>query len=127
MESSTNGYRLPKEMQSKVHKTNKEHSLNTISQSFKDNFRKFWFFVERKRQEDRDVALSLHSAMKQCHNSRNGTERDTVYAKHLSSLEGVRKLTMNLKTIKATGPDDIPAFILGLAVTELVPTFALFK
>ena len=32
---------------------------------------------------------------------------------------------MNLKTKKATGPDEIPAFILKSAATELAPALAM--
>ena len=39
--------------------------------------------------------------------------------------KGVHKLLMNLKTKKDTGPDEIPAFILKSAATELAPALAM--
>ena len=42
--------------------------------------------------------------------------------------KGIHALLMNLKTKKATGPDEIPAFILKAAATELAPALAnMFK
>ena len=38
--------------------------------------------------------------------------------------KGIHALLMNLKTKKATGPDEIPAFILKAAATELAPALA---
>ena len=38
--------------------------------------------------------------------------------------KGVHKLLMNLNTKKATGPDEIPTFMLKAAATELAPALA---
>ena len=119
--------------------------MDTVSHDFKDDSKKFWTFVKNKGHEATGVApLKNKGGYLQSNNEARAnilneqfvsafTRENITYIPDMGQSEtpsmsnitvdwkGVHTLLMNLKTKKATGPDEIPAFILKAAATELAP------
>ncbi|XP_052809231.1 uncharacterized protein LOC128237685 [Mya arenaria] len=122
--------------------------MDTVSNDFKDNSKKFWAFVKSKGQESTGVApLKNKDGFLQSGNAARAnilndqfvsafTRENTTNIPYMGQSgipsmpnilvdwKGVHKLLMNLKTKKATGPDELPAIILKAAATELAPALA---
>ena len=141
--------RLQKEVQFHVRKANKTYMQDTVSNESKDNSKKFWSFVKSKGQEFTGVAPLknkdgfLQSNTQSRANILNEQFKSVFTEEDLTNIpdkgtsttpsmpeikfdwKGVHKLLKNLKTLKATGPDSIPAFILKAAADELAPALAI--
>ncbi|XP_052786170.1 uncharacterized protein LOC128221604 [Mya arenaria] len=137
-----------KGVQYQIRKANKRFLVDTVSHDFKDNSKKFWALVKSKGQESTGVApLKNKDGFLQSGNAaranilndqfvsaftrENTTNIPDMGQSGLPSMpnisvdwKGVHKLLMNLKTKKATGPDELPAIILKAAATELAPALA---
>ena len=122
---------------------------DVIGQSAKENPKKFWSYIEGKKQESsgvsplRNVDGVIHSEANVKANILNRqfvsvfTKEDTAnipdkgpspYASMEGitvTLNGVEKLLRNLKPDKATGPDMIPSRLLKQLSAEIAPALAL--
>ena len=122
--------------------------MDEISQDLKTNSKRFWSFVKSRRQESIGVAplKDKNGFLKSDSQSKAEilgdqfqsvfTEEDTtsVPDKGTSPFPdmppitvneaGIRKLLQNLNPCKATGPDNIPAFVLKNTAPELAPLLA---
>ena len=142
--------RLQRDVQYKIRRANKAYMENTVSSDCKDNSKKFWAYVKSKGHEFTGVAPLknqegfLQSDTKARANILNEQFKSVFTKEDLSNIpdtgcsdiptmnniridwKGVYKLLKNLKTHKATGPDEIPAYILKTAADELAPALAWF-
>lgn len=137
--------RLQKEVKSMINEAHKQYLVNTVSEDFNTKSKKFWSYVKSKRQDSTGVSplknaegfLQSDSVTKaeilnqQFQSAFTAEDTSNIPSKGDSpfpdmeaiqvNTEGVRKLLLNLKVDKATGPDSIPAFILKTASDELAP------
>ena len=139
--------RLQHDVQFQIRPAHKDFMKTAVSNTFKDNPKKFWSFVKSTRQEatgvsplkNKDGFLKSDSTSKT--NILNDqfvsvlTKEDTWSSclpdkgpspyPSMPNIEvnwkRVHKLLKGLKPFKATGPDSIPAFILKAAADELAP------
>ena len=140
--------RLQKEVQYQVRKASKEYLMGTVSNDYRDNTKKFWSYVKSRGQETTGVsplknkdgflqsgniarANILNDQFVSVFTKENTTNIPNMGHSTTPSMpdiiidwKGVHKLLMNLKTNKATGPDEIPAFILKEAATQVAPALA---
>ena len=136
---------MPKEVKSEINEAHKQYMVSIVSEDFTSKSKKFWSYVASKRQDSAGVApLKNTEGFLQSDSLRKAeilnqqfqsafTEEDTsnIPSKGDSpfpdmeniqvNAEGVKKLLLDLKVDKATGPDSIPAFILKTASDELAP------
>lgn len=135
--------RLQREVQWEVRKANKEYMTDVICD--KDNTKKFWSYIKSKGQEfigvaplkDKDGFLHsdnqskaniLNDQFKSVFTKEDHTNLPDKGRSPFNTMEqiniserGVLKLLKTQKPHKATGPDDIPAFILRSAANQLAP------
>ena len=140
---------LQREVQYKIRRASRSYMVDTVSSDCKDNSKKFWAYVKSKGQEFTGVAPLknqdgfLQSDTKARANILNEQFKSVFTREDLSNIpdtgesdipamhnikidwKGVHKLLKNLKVHKATGPDEIPAYILKTAADELAPALAL--
>ena len=119
--------------------------MDEISQDLKTNSKRFWSFVKSRRQESIGVAplKDKNGFLKSDSQSKAEilgdqfqsvfTEEDTTSVPDKGTspfpdmppitvnAAGLRKLLQNLNPHKATGPDNIPAFVLKNTAPELAP------
>ncbi|MCG7867874.1 MAG: hypothetical protein JAY74_16140, partial [Candidatus Thiodiazotropha taylori] len=140
---------LQRDVQYQIRKANKDYLENTVSDSCKNDSKKFWAYVKSKGQDFTGVAPLknkdgfLQSDTKARANILNEQFQSVFTREDLISIpdkgssttpdmpdikvdwKGIHKLLKNLKAHKATGPDSVPAFILKAAADELAPALAI--
>ena len=140
--------RLQHDVQYQIRSAHKDYMKTAVSDTFKENPKKFWAYVKSTGQEasgvsplkNKDGFLKSDSTSKA--NILNEQFVSVFTKEDTSSLpdkgpspypsmpnievnwKGVHKLLKGLKPYKATGPDSIPAFILKAAADELAPILA---
>ena len=136
---------LQTEVQKETRIAHRNYVQEVVSNYFNEKPKRFWSYVKSKRQESSGVSSLvdkdgfLHSNSKQKaeilndqfhsvyttedHNNfpEKGRSQYPTMDKIKVHCNGVLKLLKNLKVHKATGPDDIPAYILKAATHELAP------
>ena len=137
--------RLQAEVKYNIKQTSKSYLENIISEDFNSNAKKFWSYIESKRQESTGVSplKSQDGFLKSDSTSKAeilNTQFKSVFTEEdLSNLphkgespypnmddievseKEVLKFLQNFRQNKATGPDSIPAYILKIGAKELSP------
>ena len=137
--------KLQAEVQFEVRSAHKHYMQDVVSDSYKENPKKFWSYIKSTGQESAGVSpLKNEDGFLKSDNQSKAnilnSQFESAYTKEdTSSLpdkgpsphpempdiavnwKGVPKLLKGLKSFKATGPDSIPAFILKAAADQLSP------
>ena len=141
--------RLQHDDQYQIRSPHKDYMKTAVSDTFKENPKKFWAYVKSTAQEASGVSplknkgdfLKSDSTSKAYILNEQFvsvfTKEDTSslpdkgpspYPSSMPNIEvnwkGVHKQLNGLKPYKATGPDSIPAFILKATTNELAPILA---
>jgi len=137
--------KLKAELQRQSRRAHTEFMKEIVSKELKDNPKRFWSYIKSRKQDASGItALKnkdgfLHSDTptkaeilnNQFHSvytkedlnnipHKGQSPHQTMPAIHIS-LQGVKKLLKGLRPYKATGPDEIPAFILKNSAEEIAP------
>ena len=141
--------KLQSEVQRSSRSAHRRYMADVVSNDLKEDSKRFWSFVNSKRQESTGVApLTNKDGYLQSDSTKKAeilneqfqsiyTEEDTdnIPDKGPSpfasmnnitiNLNGVKMLLKELRPFKASGPDGIPTFILRAAADEVSPMLTL--
>ncbi|KAL8609731.1 hypothetical protein ACOMHN_042770 [Nucella lapillus] len=137
--------RIQAQTRYEVRQASRKYMEDVVSEDYRTNSKRFWSYVKSKKQEADGVAPLKDKQGFLRSNSQNKaeilgdqfrsvfTEEDTTSIPHKGpspypdmppirvSEAGVKKLLLNLQPCKATGPDNISAFVLKTTAQELSP------
>ena len=140
--------RLQKEVKFMIRTASKEFIETTVSNSYSRDCKKFWSYIKSRKQEmsgvpplkNKEGYLKSDSKAKaeilndqfksvftkeDMNNKPNKGQSPYTPMQNIKvTAKGIEKLLCNLKTNKATGPDQVPAFILKTAAKEIAPALA---
>ena len=128
-----------------IRTAHKKYMEEVVSNDLQDNPKVFWSYIKSKRQESTGVAplknrdgfihsdssskveilneqfVSAYTREDKSNIPRKGPSQHPTMDSIRVYYKGVLKLLRDLKTHKATGPDELPAFILKTAANQLAP------
>ena len=139
--------RLKAELQREMRTAHTTYMEQTVSEDLKNNPKQFWSYIKSRKQDSSQIVSLkskdgfLHSDTETKASILNDQFQSVYTREDLSTLpdmgqshhptmnnikvheRGVEKLFRGLRPHKATGPDEIPAFILKAAAGALSPYF----
>ena len=137
--------RLRTQAQKDMRSAHKKYMEEVVSNDLKENPKVFWAYIKSKRQESTGVAplknkdgfihsdsstkveilnnqfVSAYTREDMSNIPRKGSSHHPTMDSIRVHCNGVLKLLRDLKIHKATGPDEVPAFILKSAASQLAP------
>ena len=137
--------RLRMQAQKDMRSAHKKYMEEIVSNDLKENLKVFWSYIKRKRQEPTGVAslknkdgfihsdssskmeilndqfVSAYTREDKSNIPKKGSSDHPTMDSILVHQNSVHKLLRDLKIHKATGPDEVPAFILKSAASQLSP------
>lgn len=139
---------LKKSMQTDCRRTYNSFVNNMICGEMAENPKKFWSFIKSKRCDNTGVAPLMKDGILQSDSITKAnllndqfvsafTNEETSKLPDLGpsphpalpefeiGCDGVRKLLSNIKPFTASGPDNLPAYLLKEGADELAPVFTL--
>lgn len=139
---------LKKQMQADCRKTYDTYVANMICDDSSGKSKKLWSFIKSKRCDNSGVAPLMKNGVLKCDSTTKAnilndqfvsvfTDEQTTSLPDLGpavhpevpnfsiSVAGIEKLLSNLKPFTATGPDNIPAYLLKEGANELAPALSL--